>query len=178
MFAFLTKWFTGGTKAKAMPQVAAQPAETKPSSTAPSSTGIRYNPDLVASLKKDHQVLLGVAGEIVAAWNARNSDLLYDKLHAFKDGLNGHLLTENVKFYAYLEQRYGSDEETRVLIHQFRQEMNGIAKAATAFIRKYHVKPWTDELHNAFKGEFDQVATLLVKRIEREENQLYTLYQA
>ncbi|WP_343793276.1 hypothetical protein [Dokdonella soli] len=87
-------------------------------------------------------------------------------------------MTENVHFYVYLEQSFRGDEENKALIHDFRREMNGIARGVVEFVRRYQQAPVSADNCAAFLKEYEAVGKLLVMRIEREEGNLYPLYQA
>lgn len=53
----------------------------------------------------------------------------------FKTRLESHLLTENYRLYAYLEDRLSADPENSELMRDFRREMREIAKDVMGFIR-------------------------------------------
>src|SRR5690606_24589258 len=89
---------------------------------------IRYDPGLVDGLKDDHQELVAMytaLGERVAAGDFHGVDAA---LQEFKIRLEAHLLTENVRFYVYVEQSMADDEVNYELIRGFRKEMNSIAR--------------------------------------------------
>ena len=143
--------------------------------TAP-GTQIRFSPDLVDSLKDDHQSLLGLYGEINTAFNEKRYDDVSSQLLTFKSGLNAHLLTENVRLYIYLQHALSSDPSSSELIHGFRKEMDEIAKVAIGFLRKYEAIGVDEDLAAHFAADFATIGKVLVERIEKEENTLYPLY--
>lgn len=99
-------------------------------------------------------------------------------LEKFRVRLQGHLLTENVRLYIYLEHQLAGDPSSFALIHEFRQEMDGIGKALAAFLRKYQNLAAEPGLAPAFVDELAGVGKVLVERIQREEATLYPLYTA
>lgn len=138
---------------------------------------IRYDPGLVDGLKDDHQELVAMytaLGERVAAGDFHGVDAA---LQEFKIRLEAHLLTENVRFYVYVEQSMAEDEVNYELIRGFRKEMNSIARAVVEFVRRYRQQPVGPATQAQFIREHGEVGRLLAQRIAREESELYVLYQ-
>lgn len=144
-------------------------------STAP-NTQIHYHPELVDQLHQDHQQLLEQFGQIKALAEEGAYDRLPDALREFGDMLRGHLLTENVKLYVYLQHVLTNDPENAELMQGFRTEMRGISKAVTRFLEHYSVDDWGEGRKKQFLGELEEIGKVLVKRIETEEKILYPLY--
>ena len=63
------------------------------------------------------------------------------------------------------------------LIRDFRREMNGIARAVVDFVKKYHMYEFDEYTRRSFLKEYAAVGGLLAQRIQREESNLYPLYQ-
>ncbi len=153
----------------------ASTTQTPQYSTAP-GTEIRYAPDLIDSLKGDHQALLILYGEIQEAFDQKDYPAVSEKLETFKSGLQSHLLTENVRLYIYLDRCLASDESNNELIRDFRREMDEIAKVAMKFLNKYSAIGVDEELAAHFAQDFATIGTVLGERIEKEETVLYPLY--
>jgi len=168
MFDFFKK------KGEAKTETAATPAQPQ-YNTAP-GTEIRYHPELIAQLQSDHQTLIGLYGEIQAAFDAGDYAGVSEKLDAFRTGLQGHLLTENVRLYIYLDRCLANDETNSELIRGFRREMDGIAKVAMNFLKKYEAIGVDKELAGAFAKDFATIGQVLGARIQKEEQVLYPLY--
>lgn len=143
--------------------------------TAP-GTGIRYSPTLIDELKSDHKQLLGIYTAIQTAFDKGDYVTVSAKLNEFRIGLQGHLLTENVRFYIYLDRVHGQDEMNSDLIRGFRKEMDGIGRAALSFLKKYETIGVDKELAGAFAKDFAAIGAVLGERIQREESTLYPLY--
>lgn len=139
------------------------------------TTGVSYKPDLVPQLKQDHQKLLVLFGEIQKAAGRAEFNTLQARLSDFKNALNGHLLVENMHFYAYVSALYAMDEDNAATIHEFRREMGGISRVVKDFLKKYESINSLPELAT-FQTDLSGIGEALVKRIEREEGQLYSLY--
>jgi len=139
-------------------------------------SGIRYDVELVPSLKHDHQQLLSIYGEISKAAEASQFDLVQSGLHELKHSLQTHLVVENVRFYVYLQQHLAGDQNASALIADLRKEMDGIARVAVQFVNRYETAQFTPELATTFRKELAGIGEVLVKRISTEESRLYTLY--
>jgi regulator of sigma D len=139
-------------------------------------TEIRYSPTLIDELKRDHQQLLAIYMAIKAHFDSGNYAGVSAKLNEFRIALQGHLLTENVRFYIYLDRVHGQDEMKSELIRGFRREMDGIGRAALAFLKKYETIGVDKDLANAFAKDFAEIGVVLSERIQREESVLYPLY--
>lgn len=139
---------------------------------------IHYDPGLVDSLKRDHDGLVTLFQRIGKLLQDGHSDEIRGELVNFKTRLEAHILTENVRFYTYLEQSLREDAHNAELMRDFRREMNTIARGAVNFIKKYQAPGAFDaELRDAFAKDYDAVGELLTQRIQREESSLYPLYR-
>lgn len=139
-------------------------------------TRIHYHPELVQQLSDEHLVLLQTFGAVQAAAAGGNLVEAATLVDTFRTQLQGHLLTENVRLYIYLEHQLAQDPSSFALIHEFRQEMDGIGKVLAAFLRKYQHLAERPELATAFVDELAGIGRVLVERIQREEATLYPLY--
>jgi len=155
----------------------AEPSQSGQSQFAPApGTEIRYSPDLIPQLKNDHAELLALYGKIQESYAAGNYEEVSRQLDEFRSMLQGHLLTENVRLYIYLDRMLGRDEMNSELIREFRREMDGIGRTAMNFLKKYEAIGVDKELAGAFKKDFDAIGAVLGQRIQREESTLYALY--
>lgn len=135
-----------------------------------------YAPELIAGLKVDHAELLRQH----AALERMAIEGRYPEIPAaiaeLKEKFDGHVLHENLHFYGYIQDKARSLQE-RELIKNFRSEMNPVGHAVVAFVKRYLASGVTSLNSQAFRAELHQVGLLLARRIEREEKELYTLYQ-
>ena len=139
-------------------------------------TRIRFHPQLIAKLTADHRALLSLFGETSHAAARGYVAIAAERLEAFRVALQGHLLTENIRLYVYLQHMCADDPSSYTLIHEFRHEMDGIGKAVMNFLAKYKELARSPELLNAFGEDLAAIGKVLVSRIEREEATLYPLY--
>lgn len=138
---------------------------------------IGYDPKLVDSLLHDHSELGRIFAGIGDAQKAGNFTDIRPLLVNFKSRLEAHVLTENVRFYNYLEQSLGSDTNNTAVMHDFRREMNGIARGVVNFVKKYQSSGFTPGEQRQFAEDYAAVGKLLEQRLDSEENNLYPLYQ-
>ncbi|MGH8482437.1 MAG: hemerythrin domain-containing protein [Nevskiaceae bacterium] len=139
----------------------------------------RYNhsPGLLGRLQKDHGELLKLHGELERLAAGAHYAALPAALAAFRSKFDLHVLSENLNLYGYLEEKIAGRPEDQDLVRGFRSEMNAIARAVTNFIKKYRSLGVDAATAPDFLVELRQVGLLLIKRIEREEKDLYALYR-
>jgi Hemerythrin HHE cation binding domain len=137
---------------------------------------IAYSPDLIAHLKHDHAGLLRLYGQLEALATAGTFDGIPAALRLFKTKFELHVLTENVKFYCYLEENLARRPAALRTIREFRRDMNAIARAVVNFARKHQQGGVSNANLGSFLVELREVGALLGRRVQREEQELYTLY--
>lgn len=137
----------------------------------------RYDSSLIHSLKHDHHNLVEMFEQIGRLAEMGRFRELPATLVAFKTALESHVISENVRFYNYVENSLAGDDENLALIRSFRREMNTIAKGVVEFVKKYHRYDFDEGTRQAFLKEYAAVGGLLAQRIQREESNLYPLYQ-
>ena len=140
-------------------------------------TQIAYSPELIGQLKGDRQRLLELFRNISDSFASGDLAAAARLLGEFRSGILSHLLTENVRFYIYLEHtlKHGNPEKFD-LAHHFRHEMDSIGKAVLAFLNKYQGLDKQPELAASFGQDLENLGTILAERIRREEETLYPLY--
>ncbi|MFT6046359.1 MAG: methionine salvage enolase-phosphatase E1 [Arenicella sp.] len=177
MFDFVGKFFKGRPgKKKKVARKEIDIGNQKQSKSR--SRGVSYDSELIQNLEKDHEMLVEIFGNI---WGEgyEKSDFNAVSLHLseFKALFQSHLLKENVKFYVYLEQSLRSDPHSLSVVKEFRKDMNAIANAVIGFCKKYDNPKYTEVNHVAFKEEYKEVGQALVRRVQLEERDLYSLYE-
>lgn len=137
---------------------------------------IRYDAQLVPRLREDHAELLSTFSRVHVLLSEGRFEEIPAALKKFKTRLEGHLLTENVRFYNYVEQQLADDPVNIDIIREFRKEMNSIARTVVGFLKKYMATGVDQSNFNAFRKEYQAIGQALHDRIEREERDLYALY--
>jgi len=142
-----------------------------------SKAAVRYNSNLISELVKEHEVLLKVYTKMLSAIETKNFSLITQYLDEFDQKLRAHLLREHVELYVYLE--YILSKQTRAFqeMHNLRVEMDHISTEVITFLNIHQTIPVNEKTVAQFEHDFVQIGEVLVGRIQREENSLYTLYQ-
>jgi hypothetical protein len=138
---------------------------------------IGYDARLIDSLLQDHAELGRIFGNIGDARTSGNFNDIRPLLVQFKTRLEAHVLTENVRFYNYLEQSLAGDANNTGVMHDFRREMNNIARSVVDFVKRYQSSTFTPEDRRQFSTDYETVGKILEHRLDSEENNLYPLYQ-
>ncbi|ENO80602.1 hemerythrin HHE cation binding domain-containing protein [Thauera sp. 27] len=179
MLMFFLDWLFGKRQARS---AAAAPAGREDLSAAAQAggcapgTSIRYSPELIDRLVRDHRSLFDRFGAIRSAareGRLKEAEALLDR---FRADLHDHLLVENVRLYVYLEHALANDPVSHALIREFRHDMDEIGRNVVAFLARYAQIASSPALAEAFVAEFDVVGKVLADRIKREEEVLYPLY--
>ena len=141
-------------------------------------TAIHFHPELVGKLQQDHIALLRLYTQTQTS--ARCGDVVQAAHHLeeFRILLQGHLMTENVRLYVYLEHTLDKDASSHQLIRSFRHEMGDIGKAVEVFLHDYRDLTQHPEFTQQFSEAFEGIGKVLAERIRREEETLYPLYTA
>lgn len=170
MFGFISDFFTNRDP-KPVPQQA--------QSNKTSAGTINYDPNLIAALEADHSMLVELYGKMWdEGFEKKNFVKLSRILAEFKSLFQGHLLKENVRFYVYLEQSLGADKHTLAVVKEFRSDMNDIANAVIGFCKRYSKVQFTPAVEFQFKKDYTAIGEALTRRVQSEERDLYSLYQA
>lgn len=138
---------------------------------------VGYEPRLIDTLLRDHAELGRVWGRIGAAADAGNFGEVHLLLITFKSRLDAHLLTENLRFYNYLEQILANDPRNSRMVHEFRHEMDEIAHEVVTFIKQYQACGFEPQERRQFAPDYETVGKRLEHRLDCEEDSLYRLYR-
>ena len=176
MFDFVGKFFKGRPDKKQIEANAKRVAAKKRVVTS-KKKGIAYDDGLIDNLEKDHELLVELFGKIWKnGFEAGDFETLATHISEFKTLFQSHLLKENVKFYAYLEQSMRHDSHSLGVVREFRRDMNDIANAVISFCKKYERPEFTKAAQESFKEEYQGIGQALVRRVQLEERDLYSLY--
>ena len=147
-----------------------------PAGSAAHPPSAQYQPELIESFKQEHAKLLKLFSAIHTF--AEHGDVKHtaEYLMDFRFALQGHLLTENVRLYVYLERRLANDPASYELIRSFRHEMDRIGRDVVHFLEQYRELETKPHLLQTFISDLDTIGKVLVKRIQSEEDILYPLY--
>ena len=139
-------------------------------------TGIRYSPSLVEELKADHQQFFELHRALVAALHHGRVEEIPVLLQKFDGLLTAHLLTEQVRLYAYMDAYFSGDAQTRGMLRDYRMEMDRIGTSVRRMIKKYKLLAADRSLLQAIEQDMEELRLVLDERMSREEQTLYPLY--
>lgn len=156
-----------------------QVAPIAATTSAPSPGSIGYDPKLVELLLSHHAQLGAMYQQLAVEARAGNSEAVRSLLTGFKTSLQSHVLTENVRFYSYLEKSLSGDSENAATMREFRREMNDIARQVVEFTGKWlEADVSSPTARDQFLADHTAVGKRLEQRLNNEETSLYPLYHA
>ena len=114
-----------------------------------------------------------VRGGVEKFWGER-SDFIFH-LNNFKKILLAHVKLEDAEFYPVLAK--AEDEKTKETAKKYSDEIKLISKRAVSFFETYAHLKVDDLLQNEyFKLDLNTIVTIIKRRIDLEEAELYPLY--
>lgn len=137
---------------------------------------ISYDRDLIDLLRQDHRRLIRQLQDLQKLGGRHQYKDILARLGEFRSLLQTHLMTENVRLYGYLAyvlDTYGDDARRA---GEFRREMYGLGHNIMVFIKTYLEAGVTKDNISSFRKDLAEVGATLVRRIRREENDLFALY--
>ena len=138
--------------------------------------GIPFYPNLITQLELNHQQLLALYINIGGCLDLKEYHLLPDQLIQFRQDLKAHLELENIKFYGYLEQNLKEQNQAFLSVRQFRREMRAIDRTVLKFLDYWIDFGINRASASEFKAEYEAMGSALINRIERQEKELYIMY--
>lgn len=140
-------------------------------------TNVRFQSGLMPEYLATHDDIKHLFQQIQRLVDEGNFERIPDALTAFKTALESHILSENIRFYGYLEQQFKGDDNTISLIKSFRTEMNTISHQLVAFVKRWRDQGVSAVTASAFIADYKLAAIPLARRFDAEERDLYPLYQ-
>lgn len=139
-------------------------------------TKILYDTGLIAKLVNDHKQLLSVYIDIDKAIERKLYAKIRGLLDVFLALFNEHALAEYTKLYVFLDYalRPFPDKHEQVMIS--RKEMQEIGKALRLFVHSWKSRGIDASNLLSFAAGLHEIGTVLNKRVDVEEKQLYQIY--
>lgn len=141
------------------------------------NVNISYTPGLVKSLTSDHHQLLGLFEDAEVLFARNRVNLAVERLRKFARACGEHRMKEDVRLLIYLEHRFQHDETLYQRLRDFRRERDRNARRVREFIEKYEALEIDRDLEHGFIDEAKEVGALMVAYMEREEHEIYPLYE-
>jgi hypothetical protein len=131
---------------------------------------------LVKALKSDHRKVLALHECIGRLAAERRYLEIPAQLVALRTRLETHILTENVRLYAFLEHLFQGDAGRLDELAEYRADTNAVLLAVLKFIKHHRRTTFDESRWLAFADEHRRVGAMLARLVTREENGLYQLY--
>ena len=143
-------------------------------------SSIRYDSDLIDQLTREHKELLSSFTAMLNACKASDWGSVFPLMDGFRKALNGHLLKEGVKLYAYMSANLSNDPDLALIFRSYKSEMSQIGRVVFSLFDEYKTAASLREepARKRFLEKLNEIAPVLIDRIQREESQLYPLYTA
>ena len=127
---------------------------------------------LVSQLKNEHKELAILLTNVQKL--GVNSPESMDLLKKAKNLLLAHLTKEDNELYPKLKRASETDEDIKRKLSYLSKDMEEITKFVLTFFEKVENKKYAQL---EFGQDFGKLITVLSNRINREESQLYPLYE-
>ena len=130
--------------------------------------------DTIVRLRDEHATLLEIAGKITETFSNDicDCDKINKLLHTFLNVLKAHLKAEDL----YLYPSYYKDEDKKFIAQQYSKEMKGITKVVLDYFNY-----WDENLSQKnfvhFIEDTRGLFSALVNRIDKEESELYPIFE-
>jgi regulator of sigma D len=133
--------------------------------------------DLIATLKKQHALVLQIIGRINQADTAHNYAVISAELQAFKAALLAHLKLEDVQLYPGMLQlgKQSGKSGLADLAKTFQINMENTSKMLVKFLSRFEK---VDVQNGAsFTIEWRSILAVLSARVKAEESTLYVQFE-
>ena len=156
------------------------PEQRTPLDTASVRAGLHctasHDMALVKALKSDHRKILTLHACIGRLAAERRYLEIPAQLVALRTHLETHILTENVRLYAFLEHLYQGDAGRLDELAKYRTDTNAVLLVVLKFTKHHRRTTFDESRWLAFADEHRRVGAMLARLVTREENGLYQLY--
>lgn len=151
-------------------------AATAPSILPADAGVLPYYPDLVEELLAEHEAVNALEQRLRRAYMRQDWPRVAKRLRELGTLLRGHILKENVRLYAYLQQVTENEADVETIKH-FRRGAKVLSEALLAFFERYeNIDQLPPQQAAAFLADLDVISQAVHARMQSEEQQLYPLY--
>jgi hemerythrin-like domain-containing protein len=139
-----------------------------------STKGLGFDSKLIKKLHKDHEKLLKNITKISEYLEADKEKKAKTLLKQLKTEILNHFMEEDIKLYRYMKKYYDKDKTNLNIVKNFEISLKTTQNDIIHFLDTYTQEEKV--LDEDFKTNFNTIINNLNKRIETEEQSLYTLY--
>lgn len=138
-----------------------------------SSLFLSKNQKLVKKWKKEHEKIVLLTHQVIAEYSKNNHKKAKKKLIALNNLVIDHVTDENIEFYKLLKDRKKFSSKNEKSIVEFVDTFKDTKMTLMQFLTKYTRA--STVLDDDFFATLNELAEILVERIEFEEKNLYHL---
>ena len=139
-------------------------------------TRISFDADLTERLRAEHHEILGACEELEIDCIKGRAGRVVEHLHVLEEQIRQHRMREDVKLLVFIEKRWSGDAEAAAMLTLVRKERDQIRKQLVEFFDKYSLLDKNSNLLEDLCHDIAKLGSLVVRLIEREENDLFPLY--
>jgi hypothetical protein len=129
------------------------------------------NQKLVQAWQTDHEKIVSLAHKVIQSYEAGELKKTKELLKSLEDLAVDHVMHEDIEFYHLMKEDEHIDAQTEHMVTLFIQSFKKTKLALMNFLKKYTQDDIV--LDDQFFHEFKELAEVLAKRIEFEENNVY-----
>lgn len=141
--------------------------------------GIAYYENLIDELVAEHKQLAVLQDKIEQNYHKGQRRQLIKNIQDLRNLIQSHILKENLRLYAYLQQNLVHHEDSYHIFSDFRREMDQISRPILRFLGRFNeISDMSDTALAQFMLDLNNTLNSVHERMHREEAVLYPLYQA
>ena len=134
------------------------------------------NQKQVRQWKEEHREIVALATALLNSYDKGEKEDLKNILEELRVITFNHLMSEDAEFYRLLEEYKNKDSKTELFIKEFEESFYGTKAALMHFLDDYTKKSLP--IDDTFIKRFNELVDILLKRIEFEESNLYSLLES
>ncbi len=131
------------------------------------------NQRVVKKWKKEHEKIVLLAHKVIAEYSKNNHKKAKKNLISLNNLAIDHIIDEDLKFYKLLNGEQRILPERRASIEDFIETFKEVKPKLMSFLTKYTRKD--SLLDDDFFQQFNELAEVLIERIQYEEKNIYAL---
>jgi len=138
-----------------------------------SSLFLSKNQKLVKRWTKEHERIVVLTHRVLAEYSKNNHKLAKHELKLLSNLVIDHVTDENIEFYKLLKEESLISTKSKKSTKEFIETFKNVRLDLTKFLTKYTQD--STELDEEFFDTLNEIAEVLIKRINYEEENLYRL---
>ena len=138
-----------------------------------SSLFLSKNQKLIKKWTKEHEKIVLLTHQVIAEYSRNDHKKAKKKLIALNSLVIDHVTDENIKFYKLVKDKENSSIKNEKAIHEFVETFKETKMSLMQFLTKYTRE--SAHLDDKFFTTLNEIAEVLIERIDFEEKNLYHL---